>query len=467
MMRGVFAAIGLLIAGALPASAQNAQDPHESRLGAEIRLEGDDLKESCGSLKSITSCATTLVTDHPFHAALGSIAPQNGFGFGPALVTHYTPSETWRTQWSTDAVFAPGGAWRAGSYFKGIHTGVDIPQPVPGGTATGPLIRITEYPIYSAYVQGISLPKVLFYGLGDGTSVSDKTAFGITETIIGGGATLPFSRFLPALRLSAALEVNGRIFDVRAGKDEPDISSTFTESTAPGLATQPAFAQFGEAIRLRPSFANDHIQLGYTVQYQQFVSPQSDYSFNRWTIDLNHEVPIYHTHGPSPRRETNGPNECFASPTDHRCPATTRDRWGTASFRLLGSRSQVGDTGAVPFYLQRTLGGSDIDGNRTLASYSDYRFRGPHLLLIQETFEHAIWGPFGFLLQGEHGKVAAQNQSLDFSGLHNSFTIGATLRAGGFPAVSATWSTGGPEGNHFILTMDASLLGSGGRPALQ
>ena len=38
---------------------------------------------------------------------------------------------------------------------------------------------------------------------------------------------------------------------------------------------------------------------------------------------------------------------------------------------------------------------------------------------------------------------------------------------GGFPYVNASWSTGGPEGNHFILTMDASLLGSGGRPPLQ
>src|SRR5581483_1152471 len=158
--------------------------------------EGEDLKGSCGSLKSIVSCGTTLVTDHPFHIALGSLAPQNGFGFGPALVTHYTPSESWRNQWSSDAVFAPGGAWRAGSYFKGIHTDVAIPQPVAGGAARGPLVRITEYPIYSAYVQGISLPKVLYYGSGDNTSAADKTAFGITETVIGGGATLPFSRFL-------------------------------------------------------------------------------------------------------------------------------------------------------------------------------------------------------------------------------------------------------------------------------
>jgi hypothetical protein len=452
--------VGLLLGGTRPASAQ------ESRLGAEFRLEGEDLKASCGSFKSIASCATTLVTDHPFHLTFGSIAPQNGFGFGAALVTHYTPSEAWRNQWSTDGVLAPGGAWRVGSYFTGIHTNVQIPTVVPSGTATGPSIRIHEYPVYRAYVQAISLPTVLFYGIGDDTSRADKTAFGMTETIIGGGATLPLANFISPLRLAVLLEANGRIFDIRSGKDEPDITSRFDDTTAPGLSAQPAYAQFGEALRMRPAFVNDRIQLGYTFQYQQFVSPQSDFSFNRWTIDLNHDVPIYHTHGPALRRETNGPNECFASPTDHKCPPVTRDRWGTASFRLLASKSQVGDAGAVPFYLQHTLGGSDLDGNRALASYDDYRFRGPHVLLLQETFEHAIWGPLGFLLQGEHGKVAAQNQSLDFTGLHHTFTMGATLRAGGFPVINATWSTGGPEGHHFILTMDTSLLGSGGRPSL-
>ena len=78
-----------VMSGAVPASAQDPQDPKEGRLRAEFRLEGDDLKEGCGSLKSIISCGTTLVTDHPFHVALGSIAPQNGFGFGPAMIRQW------------------------------------------------------------------------------------------------------------------------------------------------------------------------------------------------------------------------------------------------------------------------------------------------------------------------------------------------------------------------------------------
>src|SRR5206468_2742925 len=72
--------------------------PGENKLQADFRHEGDHIKESCGSFgfKSIGSCAQELVTDHPLHLALGSIAPQNGFGFGPAFVAHYTPNESWR-----------------------------------------------------------------------------------------------------------------------------------------------------------------------------------------------------------------------------------------------------------------------------------------------------------------------------------------------------------------------------------
>jgi hypothetical protein len=463
MTRAAVATVTLMLAWTGFASAQ------ESRLHADFRMELESLKADCGAFQSLPSCAATLVTEHPLHIALGSIAPQNGFGFGPALATHFTPSESWRDTWSTDAVFTPNGAWRAGSYFKGIRTGVQLPTPVPSGTATGPLIRVTEYPVYSAYIQGISLPKLLYYGIGRDAPVSAQTTYGMTEAIIGGGATVPFPRIAPPLRLAVLLEANDRLFDIKPGtqQDVPDIASRFNDSTAPGLSAQPAFAQFGEAVRVRPWFLNDRIQLGYTLQYQQFVSSRAEFSFNRWTVDLNHEFPIYRTSGPALRRETNSPNECFASPSDQRCPGVTRDRWGTAAFRLLASKSHVGDTGQVPFYLQRTLGGSDVDGNRALASYADYRFRGPHLLLMQETFEHSIWGPLGFFLQGEHGNVAAQNQGLDFKGLRNSFTIGGTLRAGGFPVLTASWSTGGPEGNHVIVTMDTSLLGGGGRPTLQ
>ena len=91
-----------------------AASGNEGRFHAELRTESERFGNSCGfELKKIPGCASLLLTDHPIHVAVGSIAPQNGFGVGGALVTHLTPSENWRISWNSDAVGSIGsGSWR-------------------------------------------------------------------------------------------------------------------------------------------------------------------------------------------------------------------------------------------------------------------------------------------------------------------------------------------------------------------
>src|SRR3954463_14167188 len=78
----------------------------ESALHADFRREGERVREACGTFgfKTVPGCAYTLFTDHPLHIAVGNIAPQNGFGFGGAFVSHYTPNNNWRLSWNVDAV---------------------------------------------------------------------------------------------------------------------------------------------------------------------------------------------------------------------------------------------------------------------------------------------------------------------------------------------------------------------------
>lgn len=116
--------------------------------------------------------------------------------------------------------------------------------------------------------------------------------------------------------------------------------------------------------------------------------------------------------------------------------------------------------------VQQTLGGSDINSALALGSYRDYRYRAPNLLLLQESFEHSIWGPFGLKLMADEGRVAVTRGDLGFSHLRHTFAGGLTLRAGGFPMVSLMFAWGGPEGHHNILNMNTSLLGGSSRPFL-
>ena len=125
----------IIIACVLTAAPALAQG--ESTLGAEFRLEGEAIKEDCKSLKTFVSCASTLATNHPVHVAIGSIAPQNGFAFGPAIVAERPIGENWRFSWSGDVVGATGGAWRAGAYLKMVRTGVRLPTPVGAGRRIG------------------------------------------------------------------------------------------------------------------------------------------------------------------------------------------------------------------------------------------------------------------------------------------------------------------------------------------
>jgi hypothetical protein len=444
----------------------------ESKFHAELRVESEHVKEDCGqfTVKNIPGCAITLVTEHPLHITLGSIAPQNGFAAGGALVTHYTPSENWWLGWNSDAVIAPGGAWRAGTYFKSIRTVVDIPQPTSASASGAPApIRIHEYPVFNLYAQAISLPKLAYFGLGSLSDRQAKTFYGMSQAILGSNAIVPVTAdAVGGLGVSVLGEVNARFVDIRAGKSgDPSIETRFSDATAPGLSTQPAFIQLGEGVRLKPSLANGHVQLNYLFQLQQFVAPSdSTYSFRRWTVDLDHEVPIYRTSAPGKTLTTNGPNECAAGPTADKCPPISHDRWGTIAFRLLASKSAVSSGSVVPFYFQQTLGGSDINGNRALASYEDYRFRGPHVLLLQESAEHSIYGPVGLFLSADQGKVALQDDNLDFNNLRRSYALGLTVRAGGFPAIALSYATGGAEGHHIAFTINTSLLGGSSRPSL-
>src|SRR5208337_517988 len=116
-------------------------------------------------------------------------------------------------------------------------------------------------------------------------------------------------------------------------------------------------------------------------------------------------------------------------PLTEKCPdiSHTPNLNGSIGMRLLASESIASGTSTVPFYFQQTLGGSDINSALALGSYQDYRFRAPNLLLLQENFEHSIWGPFGAQFTADQGRVALTRGDLGFSHLRHTFAGGLTL----------------------------------------
>ncbi len=448
----------------------------ESPLHAELRREGERVADACGSLKSIGSCAYTLFTDHPLHIAAGSMPPQNGFGVGGAFVWSKN-TKNWRMSWDVDAVGAFSGSWRAGAYMKVVHTPHSAKNPIhvtiPGASTSNEKKSdkapsfTHPYTVFNICAQTVSLNKLNYFGLGNDTIPADKSLFGMSQTIVGANVIKPVFEF-PALRwLNLALlgEMNGRFVSIRGkhGQSTPSIETLYNSAAAPGLASQPGFAQFGEGIRIKPAIGN--LQLNYLGKLQEFVAGDSQFSFLRWTVDLDHSYALY-GNSVSGASETLGPDSC--APRGEPCPQPSRTRnfSGSMGFRLLISESITSGNSVVPFYFQQTLGGNNINSMLSLGSYEDYRFRAPNLLLLQESFEHSVWGPFGLKFMADQGRVAITRSNLGFSDLKHSFAAGVTLRAGAFPMVSMMFAWGGPEGHHSIFNMNTSLLGSSNRPAL-
>ena len=116
----------------------------ENQFQAELRGEGDRFAASCvhpaGSVfGAIGGCGQLLFTDSPFHIAAGSLAPDNGFGLGIALTTHYTPNEDWRMFFDFDAVASPKKSWRAGGYMTAVM--IRHPKIVGGALRHGQRLR--------------------------------------------------------------------------------------------------------------------------------------------------------------------------------------------------------------------------------------------------------------------------------------------------------------------------------------
>jgi hypothetical protein len=418
------------------------------------------------------------------HIALGNLAPQNGFAFGVAFVEHkncpvpssttphrFCPSE-WRFTWDMDAVASPNGSWRAGAYMKAFRlSGGNISKTYgqPQGKPSAPLFH--SAPLFNLYAQAISLNRIFYYGLGPDTAPVAKTVFGQTQTIAGASAIIPTG----VASTSLYGEINGRLPQIRGNHSEsvPSAEVRFSEATAPGLTSQPAFLQVGEGLRIQPAVFRQHLHLHYLLGFQQFVGvSDSRFSFRRWTADLGHDFPLDRkVQRAAAANDRLGPDRCTPEPMTP-CPSPTLvprtfDDEGTVSLRLLMTGSLANAHSAVPFYFDPTAGGSDLNGHPILPSYPDYRFRGPNLLLLRGSIEHSVPRlPLGVLFSVDAAKVALRRDDIDLSNLRRSYTAGLTVHAGGLPVVYLLFAWGGDEGHHTVASVSNVLLGGSARPSL-
>ena len=435
----------------------------EGQLQSNFRREANEIKKNC---PKTFGCLETMFTGEPMKIAVGSIAPGNGVGFGPAFVYDKNFTRV-RLNTNADAVATMNGSWRAGVYLKAILTpndkiGITTKRPKPGAA---PQIESLPVPEFNFYAQATSLNKLSYYGEGPFSSRQSLAFYGMTETVTGANVIYPI---FGNSGVSLFGELNGRFLSLRGrhGDKSPSIEQLYTEVSAPGLLRQPGYLQAGEGIRFDRGFAGARLNLQYRLTFQEFVAGSGPYSFRRLNIDALHEFPLYRNQR---RLVTSGSDAVGPDQSPDRLKTArynTRNLEGSVTLRALLTESYIPKGNVVPFYYQPTLGGTDINGAHALPSYPDYRFRAPNVLLFRGTFEHSIWGPLGGLFTADYGRVALTHGDLAFNHFRHSYGVGVTIRAGGLPAVSLVFAFGGKEGTHTIADISPALLGSTARPSL-
>jgi len=460
-----------LLAGSC--AAQQGSGGDQNYFGAIFSDERTNIKDGCqdkdatGSkpIKDVVSgCLESLFRGNKgLYASFASLPPGNGVALGAAFKDSELNLTHWRLNYQIDSQGSFNGSWTAGGLLTmRLSPAEDSKKHKPRTVVVqGPLPKhLPELGeneaklLINIYAFHTSLNQVSYYGIGPNTSPTDRAFFGLQETVTGANADrlLKYGFHLVG-------EMNGRWPDIVGdyGQSSPSIGQMYSEATAPGLTRQPGFLQFGEGLQYathlgglgeKADFGVD-ADLDYGVNFQQFIAPaDSEFSFRRLTIDVTNDLHLLKRFTP---RKGSGTSEQF----------------GTLEFRGWLSESIVPAGHSVPFYFQPTLGGGDIDKERTLASFADYRFRAPNALLLRGQYEQPLpkVSFLGVIFRADTGKVADARGDIDLSHLRHSFGTGVTLRAGNFPYVTLMYAWAGGEGHHTFADLNLSAISPGGGTA--
>lgn len=311
-----------------------------------------------------------------------------------------------------------------------------------GGLHTSARDRFT----LQIYGHGWGLPTMPFYGIGPNTARSNLTDFQERDFWTGLSVFNPVNRWL---NISGTAEY---LKPQVGGVNDPNVRSIddfYREATAPGLTHQPGLGHY--MVGVLPKYSWTRTSINSEVAFHEYQDAGSGhYSFHKFRADFLQAI-----YPETQREATAGGNG----------KVRKQPRYDSVIYiagRFSASIANGGNT--VPFYLQETLGGSDINNVATLRGYQDYRFRAPDLFSIQVQYERRllpstapgadvstlrrVTGALGIMAFYDAGEVANTVSDLGFDKLRHSFGFGLTFWSGEKVWFRAYVGLGSGEGLH-------------------
>lgn len=304
-----------------------------------------------------------------FFPRLGSITSGGGFGIGPGYRVH--------NLWDGRAEWLTSGAISLKQYWV-VESLLTMPR-LRRGRAFADL-RVK----YSSY------PEEDFFGVGPDSTIADRVNFGLdqaTASVDGGFRPKPW------LRVGGTVEYFDPDMSRGSDKRYPDVSDTFTETTAPGLTSQPSFVKVGGFATVDYAQPLNARRGGrYVVGLHRYVDTgNGDYTFNRFDFDLQQYLPAFNE-----RR--------------------------VLVLRSAGSFSDPADGATVPFYMMLPLG-----GDHTLRGFRQFRFRDRALMLLQAEYRFEILTAVDGAVFYDTGQVAPNRSALSLRDFERDYGVGIRI----------------------------------------
>lgn len=230
-------------------------------------------------------------------------------------------------------------------------------------------------------------PEERFYGLGRDSLLADRVSFGLEGIDAAFGAA-----WHPRPWLTGGTRLGLLDTQILGGADPsfPSIEAPFADSQAPGLGAQPdaRYAELYADVDTRDAPGNPRSGTHHRVSWVRYNDSIGIFSFNRLTAEGNQFIPVF-----------------------------DKKRVFLLRARLTLSDPDAGHR--VPFFLMPTLGGS-----HTLRSYTDYRFRDNHALVMNAEYRWEAFSNLDMALFADAGTVAHTRRDLALRHLRSAYGLG-------------------------------------------
>lgn len=405
------------------------------------------------------ACTEAIFSQNKYHFTLASLPPSNGFGPGLVLVKNYSGVDSSNREYlfdmSVTGAITTNGSWFTGGAIDWVPALPYRADPsVPDGEILGPLHTTARLRIQMAPWHR-SVKNIYYYGEGS-RSPDTQYVFAQDDTAFDLAFQLPLTRWLTA---GAASEVRGT--DLPHNSSTNAVSANFSPSATPGIQSPPVY--FHNAISAQTSWSPrgggvfhelpeqdaPHFQPLLLFSFKNNAAIHWEHPLDggpyayRWFefggdehMDL-HEV--IRNHFSAPHHPVFN-YICEGNKKRGECDFGEFD----ARFRLVLTQASNGNQ--VPFYLQPTLGGEDVDSRVTLRGWNNYRFRGPDLDMAQFEYGMPVYDPLGVFVFYDAGTVGNTAASLAVSHLRQDAGVGAFARLRGQMIVQTYYAWGAGHG---------------------